>query len=288
MKRLRKMFHDIAPPLVAITFALVVWEAAVRVLNIPVYLLPSPSASASTLFTLLSAGWTEPNFVGGAPTGLLRDAYITLLEALIGLGIGTAIGVTLGVLMAVFRFAEQSLYPVASAIRATPLIAIAPIFIIWFGVDIAPKAAVVALATFFPILVNVITGMRSIDPTSLELLRSLNASKREILWHLRIPNALPHFFAAMRLGVSLSLIGATVAELVGSREGLGHMITLAAIQLRTTEVFSGVVVLAAMGIVLTEIVAIVQTRVLYWHESERTAQIGPRTTRRTQRRFSRA
>ena len=288
MRRLRKMVGDVAPPLIAISFALVVWEVAVRALNVPIYLLPSPSASAATLFTLLAAGWTEPTFVGGAPAGLLRDAYITLLEAVVGLAIGTAIGVTLGVLMAVFRFAEQSLYPVASAIRATPLIAIAPIFIIWFGVDIAPKAAVVALATFFPILVNVITGMRTIDPSALELFRSLNASRREILWHLRIPSALPHFFAAMRLGVSLSLIGATVAELVGSREGLGHMITLAAIQLRTTEVFSGVVVLAAMGIVLTEIVAIVQTRVLYWHESERTAQIGPRSTGRARRRLSRA
>ena len=288
MRRLRRIVDDIAPPLIAISFALVAWEAAVRALNVPVYLLPSPSASAGTLFTLLAAGWTEPTFVGGAPAGLLRDAYITLLEAVIGLALGTAIGVTLGVMMAVFRFAEQSLYPVASAIRATPLIAIAPIFIIWFGVDVAPKAAVVALATFFPILVNVITGMRTIDPGSLELLRSLNASRREILWHLRIPSALPHFFAAMRLGVSLSLIGATVAELVGSREGLGHMITLAAIQLRTTEVFSGVVVLAAMGIVLTEIVAIVQSRVLYWHESERTAQIGPRTTGRDPRRVSHA
>jgi NitT/TauT family transport system permease protein len=287
MRRLRRLIAKVAPPFVAIALALAVWEVAVRVFAIPVYLLPSPSASAATFFALLSAGWTEPSFVGGAPTGLLRDAYITLLEAVIGLAVGTIVGVTLGVLMAMFRFAEQSLYPVASAVRATPIIAIAPIFIIWFGVDVAPKAAVAALATFFPILVNVITGLRSIDPSALELLRSLNASKREILWRLRIPSALPHFFAAMRLAVSLSLIGATVGELVGSREGLGHMITLAAIQLRTTEVFSGVVMLAGMGIVLTEIVAIVQSRVLYWHESERTAQIAPRTGR-VQRRLSRA
>jgi NitT/TauT family transport system permease protein len=286
--RLRHVANDLTPPLVAIAIALVIWEVAVRALHIPVYLLPAPSASASTFFTLLSAGWTEPTYVGGSPSGLLRDAYITLLEALIGLAIGTAAGVTLGVLMAVFRFAEQSVYPVAAAIRATPIIAIAPIFIIWFGVDIAPKAAVVALATFFPILVNVITGLRTVDPSTLELFRSLHASKREILWHLRVPSSLPHFFAAMRLAVSLSFIGATVGELVGSREGLGHMIMLAAIQLRTTEVFSGVIMLAAMGILLTEIVAIVQSRVLYWHDSERTAVLAPRPARRAHRRLSQA
>ena len=288
MKRLRDIAEEIAPPVIAIAIALVIWEVAVRALRVPVYLLPSPSASAGTLFALLGAGWTEPTYVGGAPAGLLRDAYITLLEALIGLAIGTAAGVTLGVLMAVFRFAEQSVYPVAAAIRATPIIAIAPIFIIWFGVDIAPKAAVVAVATFFPILVNVITGLRTVDPNTIELFRSLNASKREILWHLRVPNALPHFFAAMRLAVSLSFIGATVGELVGSREGLGHMIVLAAIQLRTTEVFSGVVVLAAMGIVLTEIVAVVQSRVLYWHESQRTTNLTSRSGGRGQRRLSHA
>jgi NitT/TauT family transport system permease protein len=267
--KLRHVANDLTPPLVAIAIALVVWEVAVRALRIPVYLLPAPSASASTFFTLLSAGWTEPTYVGGSPSGLLRDAYITLLEALIGLAIGTAAGVTLGVLMAVFRFAEQSVYPVAAAIRATPIIAIAPIFIIWFGVGIAPKAVVAAMSTFFPMLVNTLVGMRSVDSNSLEFFRSVHASKLEILWRLRIPSTLPFFFAALRLCVSFSLIGATVGELLGSREGLGHMIIVTAVQLRTTDVFSGVFMLALMGIILTQIVTFIQSRTLYWHESER-------------------
>jgi NitT/TauT family transport system permease protein len=268
--RLRWAAAEISPPLVAIAIALVLWEAAVRVFRVPEYLLPAPSAVAGTLFTLLGAGWQEPLYVGGSPSGVIRDAYITLLEALAGLAIGTGVGISLGIIMAHSRFAEQAIYPVVSAIRATPIIAIAPIFIIWFGFGIAPKAAVAALATFFPMLVNSITGMRTVDPMTLEFFRSVHSSTREIFWHLRVPNTLPYFFAALRLSVSLALIGAIVGELVGSREGLGFMITQTAIRLRTTDVFSGVIVLAVIGIMLTELVSFLQGRFLYWHESERT------------------
>jgi ABC-type nitrate/sulfonate/bicarbonate transport system permease component len=257
------------PPLVALALLLLVWEAVVQLLRIPVYLLPAPSVVLVTLAELLAAGWVEPLRVGGAPASILRDASITLVEALIGLGIGTAIGVGLGILMAHSRFAEQAIYPVVSAIRATPIISIAPIFIIWFGFGIAPKAALAALATFFPIMVNCVTGMRSVDPQTLEFFRSVHASTREIFWHLRVPNTLPYFFAGLRLSVSLALIGAMVGELLGASEGLGFMITQTAIRLLTTHVFSGVIVLAALGIVLTGIVSVVQSRVLYWHESER-------------------
>lgn len=271
MSALGWVLRGAAPPLVAIALMIVAWEAVVRAFSIPVYLLPAPSVVFGTLLTLLGAGWQEPLYVGGAPSGVIRDASITVAEALLGLAIGTFLGLGLGVLMAHSRFAEQSIYPVVSAIRATPIIAIAPIFIIWFGFGIAPKAAVAALATFFPMMVNAITGMRSIDPTTLEFFQSVRASTREIFWHLRVPNTLPYFFAALRLSVSLALIGAMVGELVGSREGLGHFITQTAIQLLMPQVFSGVIVLAVIGIALTELVSVLQTRLLYWHESERAA-----------------
>jgi NitT/TauT family transport system permease protein len=174
------------------------------------------------------------------------------------------------VIMVHSRFAEQTLYPIIVTIRSTPMIAIAPIFIIWFGFTIMPKAIVAALATFYPMLVNCITGMRSVEPTTLEFFQSLRASRSEVFWHLRVPNTLPYFFAALRLDVSLALIGAIVGELVGAREGLGHLMTAAAVTLRTTEVFSGVIILTGIGLVLTELVTFVGSRVLYWHETERT------------------
>jgi len=267
--RLRGVGENVLPPLVALALALAAWEGLVRLLNIPIYLLPAPSDVAGTLWRLISAGFIPPTYVGAPAEGILYDTYVTLAEALVGLLIGTFTGLVLAVVMTQSRFAEQALYPIVISIRSTPIIALAPVFIIWFGFTIMPKAIVAALATFYPVLVNCITGMRAVDPATLEFFESVHASRSEIFWRLRVPNTMPYFFAALRLNVSLSLIGAIVGELVGARDGVGHMMTAAAITLRTTEVFSGVVVLTALGVILTELVTFVQRRVLFWHETER-------------------
>ena len=267
--RLRGVGENVLPPLVALALALAAWEGLVLLLNIPIYLLPAPSDVAGTLWRLLSAGFVPPTYVGAPAEGILYDTYVTFSEALVGLAIGTFAGLALAVVMTHSRFAEQALYPIVISIRSTPIIAVAPVFIIWFGFTIMPKAIVAALATFYPVLVNCITGMRAIDPATLEFFESVHASKSEIFWKLRVPNTLPYFFAALRLNVSLSLIGAIVGELVGARDGVGHMMTAAAVTLRTTEVFSGVVILTALGVVLTELVTFAQRRVLFWHETER-------------------
>jgi NitT/TauT family transport system permease protein len=268
--RLRGVGENLLPPLVALALALAAWEALVRLLNIPIYLLPAPSDVAGTLWKLLSAGFVPPTYVGAPAEGILYDTYVTLAEAMVGLAIGTFVGLFFAVVMTHSRFAEQALYPIIISIRSTPIIALAPVFIIWFGFTIMPKAIVAALATFYPVLVNCITGMRAVDPATLEFFQSVHASRNEIFWRLRVPNTLPYFFAALRLNVSLSLIGAIVGELVGARDGVGHMMTAAAVTLRTTEVFSGVVVLTALGVILTELVTLAQRRVLFWHETERT------------------
>jgi NitT/TauT family transport system permease protein len=266
---LRRALAGAAPPLIALAIAIVVWEGVVAVVRLPVYLLPAPSAIIGTLWSLLQAGFVPPQHLGAPAEGILYHAYITFVEAGVGLVIGTMVGLALAVVMVHSRLAEQTLYPIIVTIRSTPMIAIAPIFIIWFGFTIMPKAIVAALATFYPMLVNCITGMRSVEPTTLEFFQSVHASKSEVFWHLRVPNTMPYFFAALRLNVSLALIGAIVGELVGAREGLGHMMTAAAVTLRTTEVFSGVIFLTAIGLVLTELVTFVGSRLLYWHETER-------------------
>jgi len=266
---LLRALGDAAPPLVALAIALVVWEGVVAVVKLPVYLLPAPSAIVGTLWGLLQTGFVPPQHLGAPAEGILYHAYITFVEAAVGLVIGSLVGLALAVIMVHSRFAEETLYPIIVTIRSTPMVAIAPIFIIWFGFTIMPKAIVAALATFYPMLVNCITGMRSIEPTTLEFFQSVHASRSEVFWRLRVPNTLPYFFAALRLNVSLCLIGAIVGELVGAREGLGQMMTAAAINLRTTEVFSGVIVLTMIGLVLTQLVTFIGSRVLYWHETER-------------------
>ena len=266
---LRRFAGDALPPLVALAIALVLWEAVVDLLRIPVYLLPAPSAIVGTLWRLLSAGFVPPTYVGAPAEGILYDTWVTLLEAVVGLLIGTLVGLAFAIIMTNSRFAEQALYPIIISIRSTPTIAVAPVFIIWFGFTLMPKAIVAALATFYPVLVNCITGMRAVEPTTLEFFQSVHASKREIFRFLRVPNTLPYFFAALRLNVSLALIGAIVGELVGARDGVGHMMTEAAITLRTADVFSGVVILTTLGVILTAIVSVIQSRILYWHETER-------------------
>jgi NitT/TauT family transport system permease protein len=267
--RLRQALTSAAPPLIALAIALVVWEGVVAVVKLPVYLLPAPSAIIGTLWSLLQTGFVPPQHLGAPAEGILYHAYITFVEAGVGLVIGSLVGLALAVIMVHSRFAEETLYPIIVTIRSTPMVAIAPIFIIWFGFTIMPKAIVAALATFYPMLVNCITGMRSIEPTTLEFFQSVHASQSEIFWKLRVPNTLPYYFAALRLNVSLCLIGAIVGELVGAREGLGQMMTAAAVTLRTTEVFSGVIVLTMIGLVLTQLVTFIGSRVLYWHETER-------------------
>jgi NitT/TauT family transport system permease protein len=255
LARARRAGGDAIPPAIALVVLVSLWELTVRLSQVPAYLLPAPSAVGVTLVE--DFGY------------LLGQARVTLTEAIIGLAMGTTVGLSLGTLMAHSRIAERIIYPVAVTIRATPFIAIAPLFILWFGFTIMPKAVVAALATFFPMLVNSVTGLRSVDRTTLEFLRSVHASPLEVFWHLRVPHALPYFFASLRLCVSLCLIGAVVGELVGAREGLGRMIESAAVSLLTTSVFSAVIVLTSMGVLLTHMVAAIESRAIFWHESQR-------------------
>jgi len=245
------------PPLVVLAAVLLAWELLVRALRVPEYLLPPPTAIAAELFGSLD--YYVPN------------AWVTFQEAIGGLALGSLIGFVLGVVMARSAFAERFLFPLAVGVRVTPIIAIAPIFIIWFGFTVWPKVVVAALITFFPVLTNTIVGLRSVDPCTLELMRSVHASELEILRKLRLPNALPYLMAAAKIGISLSLIGALVGEIVGAREGLGHVIDNASINLLTTTVFSAVIALTVMGVALTELANVVEHRVLFWHESHRTS-----------------
>jgi len=234
---------------------LVAIEVVVRLAHIPSYLLPAPSDVLADL--------------ARRPDYFITETATTVGEALLGLAIGMAAGLALGTLMTYSRVAELAIYPLAVGLRSTPSIAIAPIFIIWFGFGIMPKAIVAAISTFFPFLVNSLVGLRAVDATALEFFRTVRASRREIFSNLRVPNMLPYFFAALRLSVSLSLIGAIVGELASARHGVGYIIVQASERLQTAEVFAGVTVLALVGITLTQLVDVVGRRALAWHESQR-------------------
>jgi NitT/TauT family transport system permease protein len=231
----------------------VAWELWGRLAHVPAYLVPLPSDIV----------WTT---ISDAPS-LLSDAVVTLGEAFAGLLLGSAVSLGLAVLMAQKKWAEEAFFPLAVAVKVTPVVAVAPLLVVWLGFGPAPKVIVAALISFFPVLSNAVIGFRSVNPRALEFLRSLDASDREIFVRLRVPHALPYLFSAFKVATSLSVIGAVVSEWVGSDRGLGHVIILASSNFDTTLLAAAVLILALLGIGLYLIVAELERRLLFWHES---------------------
>lgn len=247
----RRTLVDLSVALAAIAGIALVLELWTRALRVPSYLLPAPSAVVARMAT---------------DAGLLaREGSITLGEAAAGFVLGTGIAFALATAMAWSRPLERTLFPLAILVKLTPIIAIAPLFTLWFGFGTAPKVAIAALITFFPMLVNSFVGLRSADLQEVAFLQTLGASGREIFRHLRVPSALPYLFSGARISVNLALIGAVIGEWTGADRGLGRVIFVANANLDLTILFGAVLVLAAIGIAANALVGAAERRVLHWH-----------------------
>jgi len=216
-------------------------------------------APLSDIFGLLR---DEPRF-------FLTQAWVTLREALIGLGIGFVVAFVLAILISELPIARRAIMPVAVVLNVTPLVAIAPALVVAFGFGPAPKLILTSLICFFPILINTATGLRTVPKQVLQVYETVNASRWEVLRYLRIPGSLPYVFAALQIVFPLSIIGAVVAELnaAGSNAGLGTTIQVATSLSRLSTVWAAIFVLALMGSLLLLFVTIVERRVLHWQES---------------------
>lgn len=233
------------------------WEVYVRVANVTPLTLPAPSRVLGHVFDY--------------PSFYASNGWVTLREALIGYFMALATALVVATLMAHSRFAERATMPVIVLIQSTPVVVLAPVFLLWFGFSPMPKILVAALFTFVPFVANAHTGLRSVDRDTLEVMRSVNASRREILWHLRLPHALPALFAAARICVSLALVGAVVGELYGgSTRGLGYQARIAQSRSLVDQLWGSVFTLAFIGIALTLAVMALERRLLRWHESQTT------------------
>ncbi len=250
---LRPLMWYVLPPAVALGLAAAVCEAWTRLANVPTYIFPAPSAVAARL--------------AGDPGYFAMHGAVTVVEAAAGFLLGSAIAVALGVAMSYSRTAERTLLPIALLVKVTPVVAVAPLFVIWFGFGSGPKILIAALITFFPVMVNTLIGLRSVSPGALDFLRSLDASDLEILWKLRAPSALPYLFAAFRIAVPLSVIGAVVGEWFTGDRGLGSVIIVAHNNIDMPTLFAAVVTLAIIGVTLTSVLAYAERKVLFWHES---------------------
>ena len=233
MKILRFFVREYALSALFITGLLGVWELFVQMLDIADYILPPPSKILVKLVTSYEL--------------LIFHGKFTLVEALGGFVLGASTGTAFAIAMARSRLIERMLYPLVISSQTFPKEALAPVFVIWFGFGLTPKIIIAGLISFFPVVINTTRGLLSVDPLVLDLMRSLSAGQRQIFMKVRLPNAIPYLFAALKMCITLSVIGAVVGEFVGASAGLGHLIRLANSELATDLMFAALIALGAMG-----------------------------------------
>ena len=253
MSRLGEWSVYLWPPALALAALAIVWEAWVRLADVPTYIVPAPTRVLDRLFGDLGF------FLGHAAT--------TIQTAAVGFALGATVAIAVATVMAHSRLAERAILPVAIFVRVIPLIVWALMFVVWFGFGFTPKVLIVVLITFFPIMVNALTGLRSVNPGALDFFRSVRASRADVLFKLRLPGSLPYLFAAFRTAVPLSVIGAFVGELFLGNRGLGSVIAVGHSNLDMPTTFSAILVLALIGITLIVLTNLLERRVLFWHES---------------------
>ena len=249
--RARRRWATLVGPL-SLLAGLAVWEAAAQFGGLPAFILPAPSAVLARLATGLTEGW------------LLRHTAVTLGEVLAGLALGLVAATALGYLVAKSRLLERVLTPYIVASQAVPIVAIAPLLVLWFGVGLRSKVLICALIVFFPILINTVLGLRSIEPDLRDLLRSLRATRRQTLLTLEVPAALPVWLAGLRVGATLAVVGAVVGEFVGADRGLGFLINFGRGQYDTALVFVAAGTLVGLALALYGAVAVLERRLLAW------------------------
>jgi NitT/TauT family transport system permease protein len=236
---------------------IVLWEVAVRVTGVKEYLLPPPSK-------VWTEFWKRHDIVAGG-------AWVTTQEILAGYALAVVVSIPLAMWIAYSRFMEQAVYPVIVFLQIVPKIAIAPLFIIWFGFGFTPKLLLVFLLSFFPIVVSSIAGFKSADRDVMDFARTTGAGGLKLFLKIRLPQALPHIFTGLKVGAALAATAAVVAEFVASDRGLGYLLLQYNGQLDTPMVFATIVILSLIGVVVYYGVEIVERLAIPWHVSHQHA-----------------
>ncbi len=239
-----------AVPVLFTACFLCVWEAAVRVLDVPEYLLPAPTAILATV-----------------DDSLALQLAVTFSEALMGFVIASILASVAALLFVRFRTLEKGFFPIAIALKTTPLVALAPLLVLWQGTGLWSKVTAASLICFFPVLVNTVKGLKAADAEYFELFRSLGASRPHEFGKLRIPFCLPYFFSALKISSSLAVVGAIVGEFVGATQGLGYLIMISSAHIETPTLFSAIFASAAAGLVLFYTISAIERFVVFWQES---------------------
>ena len=253
-ERRRRRIGTIAVPAIGAIGVLAVWQALIAVLHVREYLVPAPTAVARALVD----NWHM----------LLKNAWPTTIESLAGFAIGNLFAIGLAVVFVHSKTLEQTFYPMAVVLRTIPIVAVAPLLVLLLGQGYAPKIAIAALISFFPTLVNMVRGFGSVDPQALELMRVLSANRREVFLKLRLVNSLPFLFAALKIATGACIIGAIVAEWIGSDAGLGVLVINATTQFETPLLYATMATASVMALIFFGVVALVEKLVVRWEADE--------------------
>ena len=251
-RALRRSIIDYLPAIVLIGALIVFWEIFNKVFNQPDYILPP----------LHDVVYTAYIYAGDQ---FLPNAWVTFQEVLIGYAVAVVFGLLMGICISESATLRRALLPLVISSQAIPILAIAPVLIIWFGFGMTPKVIIVVLISFFPIVITTVTGLQSVSRDMLYLLDSLSASRWQVLHRVKFPAALPYIFAGLKNAAVISVIGAFVGEYVGAIEGLAPVMILANSAFQTDVVFAAIFYLSFMGIFMYLVVLVIERRMIRWH-----------------------
>lgn len=246
------------PSIISVVAVIVFWQLAVMIFTIPDYVLPSPIASIKALIEY----WPQ---IGA-------HLWTTVSEILIGFSATIVLSIPIATLISYSRTFEKTLYPFMVLLQLIPKVAIAPLFVIWFGFGVMPKILMVFLLSFFPLLIDATVGLKSLNGRLVYLAKTMSDSEWKFFWKIKLPNALPHIFAGLKVSIAFATVGAIVAEFMGADSGLGHLLLRANGDYNTRLLFALLIVLSAMGVLFYKIIEFIERRAIPWHISQRSTE----------------
>jgi NitT/TauT family transport system permease protein len=251
----RARISGIAYPALVLLATLVLWEAGTRFFAIPAYILPPPSQIVAVMHEKMPL--------------LLRHGWVSTTEIVLGFLLSVAVGIPLALATFLWPAFARSVYPLLVSSQAVPKMAVAPLFIVWFGFGLMPKVFIAFLIAFFPIVINTVVGLAGIEPEKILLARSMGLSGTATFFKIRLPNALPSIFGGLKIAITLAVVGAVVGEFVGGEAGLGFLLMSANGSMDTPLLFAGLVGLTLIGIVLFLLIEVAERFAIPWHTSAR-------------------
>jgi NitT/TauT family transport system permease protein len=250
----RERISGLLYPIGTLAAVLVVWEVAARLFSIPTFLLPPPSLIAQSMYTHAAV--------------LADESMETTLEILLGFGLSIAVGVPLALAIFLWPPVARTVYPLLVSSQAVPKVAVAPLFLVWFGFGLLPKVLIAFLIAFFPVVINTAMGLASIEREKIYLAQSMGLGRLATFFKIQLPNALPSIFAGLKISITLAVVGAVVGEFVAGQAGLGYLMLLANGNMDTALLFAGIVALTILGVVFFALIGVIERLVVPAHTIE--------------------